>query len=227
MSEQTKNLLGENYNPDVLECLANLSNDEVFTPPKVVNQMLDMFPSETWSNPNLKFLDPACKTGVFLREIAKRLIVGLEEQIDNNGKIIGVTSHKKHNFQPYNIETQVYPGFPKDLQAQIMIPLIMANGISIVNENLFENRMMHVAELCRMGANIEVENSKATIYGGTKLSGANVMATDLRASASLVIASLVADGITTIDRIYHLDRGYERIDEKLNQCGAKIKRVRG
>ena len=81
MSEQTKNLLGGNYNPDVLECLANLSNDEVFTPPKVVNQMLDMFPSETWSNPNLKFLDPACKTGVFLREIAKRLIVGLEEQI--------------------------------------------------------------------------------------------------------------------------------------------------
>ena len=81
MSEQTKNLLGGNYNPDVLECLANLSNDEVFTPPKVVNQMLDMLPPETWSNPNLKFLDPACKTGVFLREIAKRLIVGLEEQI--------------------------------------------------------------------------------------------------------------------------------------------------
>ena len=83
MSEQTKNLLGGNYNPDVLECLANLSNDEVFTPPKVVNQMLDMFPSETWSNPNLKFLDPACKTGVFLREIAKRLIVGLEDEIPN------------------------------------------------------------------------------------------------------------------------------------------------
>lgn len=81
MSEQTKNLLGGNYNPDVLECLANLSNDEVFTPPKVVNQMLDMLPPETWNNPNLKFLDPACKTGVFLREIAKRLIVGLEEQI--------------------------------------------------------------------------------------------------------------------------------------------------
>lgn len=83
MSEQTKNLLGGNYNPDVLECLANLSNDEVFTPPKVVNQMLDMLPPETWNNPNLKFLDPACKTGVFLREIAKRLIVGLEEQIPN------------------------------------------------------------------------------------------------------------------------------------------------
>ncbi|MBQ9684528.1 Eco57I restriction-modification methylase domain-containing protein [Candidatus Saccharibacteria bacterium] len=83
MSEQTKNLLGGNYNPDVLECLANLSNDEVFTPPKVVNQMLDMLPPETWSNPNLKFLDPACKTGVFLREIAKRLIVGLEEEIPN------------------------------------------------------------------------------------------------------------------------------------------------
>lgn len=83
MSEQTKNLLGGNYNPDVLECLANLSNDEVFTPPKVVNQMLDMLPPETWSNPNLKFLDPTCKTGVFLREIAKRLIVGLEEQVPN------------------------------------------------------------------------------------------------------------------------------------------------
>ena len=153
------------------------------------------------------------------------IYVSFTQKMDNNGKIIGVNSYKKHNFQPYNIETQVYPGFPTDLQAQIMIPLIMANGVSIVNENLFENRMMHVAELCRMGANIEVVNSKATIYGGTKLSGANVMATDLRASASLVIASLVADGITTIDRIYHLDRGYERIDEKLNQCGAKIKRV--
>ena len=165
------------------------------------------------------------KTFECVKNVFDVIGIGLEEQIDNNGKIIGVNSYKKHNFQPYNIETQVYPGFPTDLQAQIMIPLIIANGVSIVNENLFENRMMHVAELCRMGANIEVENSKATIYGGTKLSGANVMATDLRASASLVIASLVADGITTIDRIYHLDRGYERIDEKLNQCGAKIKRV--
>ena len=106
-----------------------------------------------------------------------------------------------------------------------MIPLIIANGTSVVIENLFENRFMHIAELCRMGADIVIEGNKAIIHGGTKLSGANVMATDLRASASLVIASFIADGTTSIDRIYHLDRGYEKIDEKLNNCGAKIRRV--
>lgn len=174
---------------------------------------------------NVLLKNCSLKTFECIKNVFDVIGIGLEEQIDDVGEVLGVRSFKKHEFQPYNIETQVYPGFPTDLQAQTMVPLIMASGVSVVNENLFENRMMHVAELCRMGANIEVENSKATIYGGTKLSGANVMATDLRASASLVIASFVADGATSIDRIYHIDRGYERIDEKLNNCGAKIKRV--
>ena len=177
------------------------------------------------TNGNVLLKNCTLETFQCVKNVFDAIGIGLEEKIDNNGNIIGVNSYKKHEFQPCNIETQVYPGFPTDLQAQIMIPLIMANGISTVTENLFENRFMHVAELCRMGANIEVENSKATIYGGTKLSGANVMATDLRASASLVIASFAAEGITNIDRIYHLDRGYEKIDEKLNKCGAKIKRI--
>ena len=165
------------------------------------------------------------KTFKCVNNVFDEIGIGLNEEIDNNGKIIGVNSYKKHDFKPYNIETQVYPGFPTDLQAQTMIPLIIANGTSVVIENLFENRFMHIAELCRMGADIVIEGNKAIIHGGTKLSGANVMATDLRASASLVIASFIADGTTSIDRIYHLDRGYEKIDEKLNNCGAKIRRV--
>jgi len=125
-----------------------------------------------------------------------------------------------------NIETQPFPGFPTDLQAQIMVLMTKAEGISIVKENIFENRFMHVSELRRMGAAIEIFGNKAKIFGNTKLNGAELMATDLRASVCLVLAGLVASTKTTINRIYHLDRGYEKIEKKLSNCGAKIKRLK-
>jgi UDP-N-acetylglucosamine 1-carboxyvinyltransferase len=126
---------------------------------------------------------------------------------------------------PFNLRTAPYPGFPTDMQAQMMALATRATGTTLVTETIFENRMMHVQELVRLGADIEVEGNTAIVRGVAKLTGANVMATDLRASASLVIAALMAQGTTMIDRIYHLDRGYERIEQKLSVLGAEIKRV--
>jgi len=124
-----------------------------------------------------------------------------------------------------DIKTMPYPGFPTDMQAQFMAMMSIATGTSVIKETIFENRFMHVAELRRMGADITVEGNTATVRGVKKLKGAPVMATDLRASASLVIAGLIAEGETIIDRIYHLDRGYEELDKKLIQLGARIKRI--
>ncbi len=124
-----------------------------------------------------------------------------------------------------NISTKPYPGFPTDLQAQIMVLMTKANGVSKITENIFENRFMHVSELRRMGAQIEIKGNKAVIFGNRKLNGAELMATDLRASVSLVLAALVATNKTIINRIYHLDRGYEKIEKKLSKCGAKIRRL--
>jgi UDP-N-acetylglucosamine 1-carboxyvinyltransferase len=126
---------------------------------------------------------------------------------------------------PLQITTAPYPAFPTDMQAQMMALATRATGTSIVSETIFENRMMHVQELRRLGADIDVDGNAATIRGVARLTGANVMATDLRASACLVIAGLMADGETTIDRIYHLDRGYEKIDAKLSALGARIRRI--
>lgn len=126
---------------------------------------------------------------------------------------------------PVDVETQAYPGFPTDLQAQFMAMMCLADGVSIIRENIFENRFMHCPELVRMGANIAVKGREAIIRGVPSLKGAQVMATDLRASASLVAAGLVADGVTEVLRVYHLDRGFEHIDVKLGNCGARIKRV--
>ncbi|MCL2457727.1 MAG: UDP-N-acetylglucosamine 1-carboxyvinyltransferase [Desulfobulbus sp.] len=127
-----------------------------------------------------------------------------------------------------DITTLPYPGFPTDLQAQFMALMVLGNGTSIIHETIFENRFMHVAELKRMGANITIEGSRAVVrgIGRDKLSGAPVMATDLRASASLVIAGLAASGATTVSRIYHLERGYENMVEKMQALGAKVKKVR-
>ncbi|MEP6677890.1 MAG: UDP-N-acetylglucosamine 1-carboxyvinyltransferase [Betaproteobacteria bacterium] len=125
-----------------------------------------------------------------------------------------------------SVRTAPYPGFPTDMQAQFMALATRAEGTSVLTETIFENRMMHVQELVRLGAAIEVEGNTAIVKGVDKLTGANVMATDLRASACLVIAGLMAEGMTTIDRIYHLDRGYERIEEKLSGIGARIRRVK-
>lgn len=127
--------------------------------------------------------------------------------------------------QAADISTEEYPGFPTDMQAQYMALATQAEGVSMVKENIFENRFMHVQELARMGANIKVDGRSATIRGKAKLSAAAVMCSDLRASASLVLAALVADGETILDRVYHMDRGYERIEEKLCGVGAQISRL--
>jgi UDP-N-acetylglucosamine 1-carboxyvinyltransferase len=124
-----------------------------------------------------------------------------------------------------DISTEEYPGFPTDMQAQYMALATQAEGVSTVKENIFENRFMHVQELARMGANIKVEGRTATVRGPAKLSAAAVMCSDLRASASLVLAALVADGESILDRVYHMDRGYERIEEKLAGVGAQIRRM--
>ena len=132
---------------------------------------------------------------------------------------------KSENIKKINVSTKPYPGFPTDLQAQLMVLMTQANGLSKIKENIFENRFMHVPELKRMGAKIEIKNKTAYVYGPTKLTGAEVMATDLRASVSLVLAGLIADNRTVINRIYHLDRGYEYLEKKLKNCKAKVKRI--
>jgi UDP-N-acetylglucosamine 1-carboxyvinyltransferase len=136
-----------------------------------------------------------------------------------------ITIKKNKKLKKINITTKPYPGFPTDLQAQLMVLMTQAKGISRIKENIFENRFMHVPELKRMGAKIEIKNRTALIEGPTKLTGAEVMATDLRASVSLVLAGLIAEKKTLINRIYHLDRGYEFLETKLKLCKAEIKRI--
>ena len=125
-----------------------------------------------------------------------------------------------------NVATEVYPGFATDLQAQFMALMTTAEGNSVIHENIFENRFMHAPELARLGADIHVQAGEAVVHGVSTLHGAQVMATDLRASVSLVIAGMAAQGETTVGRVYHLDRGFERLEEKLSACGAEIRRVR-
>jgi UDP-N-acetylglucosamine 1-carboxyvinyltransferase len=126
---------------------------------------------------------------------------------------------------PIDVATMPYPGFPTDLQAQFMAMLALADGISVVTEKIYPDRFMHVAELNRMGARIRKEGNAAIILGVKELHGAPVMASDLRASAALVLAALAAQGATEVRRVYHIDRGYERIEERLNRCGAAIRRA--
>lgn len=144
-------------------------------------------------------------------------------EISNKDGVVRVKGPKRP--QAVNIRTRPYPGFPTDMQAQFMTLMCVADGASVISENIFENRFMHVSELQRFGADITIEGNSATVKGVKKLSGAPVMATDLRASASLVLAGLVADNTTEISRIYHLDRGYEHIETKLSALGAVIERV--
>ncbi len=132
---------------------------------------------------------------------------------------------KSRNIKKINISTKPYPGFPTDLQAQLMVLMTRAKGISTIKENIFENRFMHVPELKRMGADIKIKNKTAVVTGPSQLTGAEVMATDLRASVSLVLAGLAANNRTIINRIYHLDRGYELLEKKLKKCNANIKRI--
>ena len=143
--------------------------------------------------------------------------------IEKKNKITIISSK---SLKGINIKTSPYPGFPTDLQAQLMVLMCKAKNQSIFSENIFENRFMHVSELNRMGADIIVKGRKAIINGNKKLSGAQLMATDLRASVSLVIAALISNKKSIINRIYHLDRGYENIEKKLSNCGANIKRIK-
>ena len=147
--------------------------------------------------------------------------IGVQIKQKKNSIII----NKAKRIKKINITTKPYPGFPTDLQAQLMVLLTQANGISRIKEDIFENRFMHVPELKRMGAHIEIKDKTAIIKGPTKLTGAEVMATDLRASVSLVLAGLIAENRTVINRIYHLDRGYEHLENKLKNCKAKVIRV--
>ena len=171
--------------------------------------------------------------------IGKKIIIKrvkpkiLEYEIDllkkMGAKIIlyqnSITILKTKKLKKINISTEPYPGFPTDLQAQLMVLMTQADGVSRIQEKIFENRFMHVPELKRMGAKIEIKDKTAIINGPSKLNGAEVMATDLRASVSLVLAGLIAENRTIINRIYHLDRGYESIEKKLKNCKAEIKRV--
>jgi UDP-N-acetylglucosamine 1-carboxyvinyltransferase len=155
--------------------------------------------------------------------IAKLRAAGVEITVEPGG----VRVRGKTDVLPTDIATRPYPGFPTDMQAQFMVLMTLAKGQSVLSENIFENRYMHVPELNRMGADIMVEGRTAIVRGPAKLKGAKVMATDLRASACLVLAGLVADGTTDVLRVYHLDRGYERLDKKLKALGANIRRARG
>ncbi len=145
------------------------------------------------------------------------------EQIENGDIIV---ERAGNGLNSVDITTKPYPGFPTDLQAQLMAMLTVANGAGIVDETIFENRFMHVPELIRMGADITVKGSSALVRGVEQLKGAEVMATDLRASVSLILAGLVAEGTTVVNRIYHLDRGYENLEQKLGACGAKLERIK-
>lgn len=162
-----------------------------------------------------------CFPGHLDAVLAKVQEAGAQVSLDNG--TIRVTGQPGIN--AVNIKTQEYPGFPTDMQAQFMSLMTLAAGTSVINETIFENRFTHVAELRRMGADIEADGHTAIVKGIAKLSAAPVMATDLRASASLILAGLAAEGQTVISRIYHLDRGYENIEEKLSALGADIKRV--
>tara|TARA_B100001057_G_scaffold101124_1_gene98212 strand:- start:103 stop:1356 length:1254 start_codon:yes stop_codon:yes gene_type:complete len=155
------------------------------------------------------------------KEISILKKMGVKMTIGKNNIMV----YKSNNLKNIYIKTDPYPGFPTDLQAQIIILMTQAKGLSKIKESIFENRFMHVPELKRMGAKIEVHNNTAYIYGPCALTGAEVMATDLRASVSLVLAALIAEKRTKINRIYHLDRGYQDLEKKLIKCKAKIKRV--
>ena len=161
------------------------------------------------------------------------LLAAFCEKLDEAGISVEQTQRglkvKRTNadIKAINVTTEPFPGFPTDLQAQMMALLCTAKGTSVLEEKIFENRFMHAPELSRMGAQIEVNGGMATVTGVERLKGAPVMATDLRASVSLILAGLAAEGETLVNRVYHLDRGYERVEEKLGNCGAKIERITG
>ena len=157
-------------------------------------------------------------------EMVVHKLRGSGMEIESEGD--GVRAVGTKRIRSVDIKTQPYPGFPTDMQAQFMVLMSLARGLSVISETIFENRFIHVSELRRMGADIRIQGDSAIIQGVESLGGAPVMATDLRASASLVLAGLAADGVTEVSRVYHLDRGYEALDKKLAKLGANIDRVK-
>jgi UDP-N-acetylglucosamine 1-carboxyvinyltransferase len=170
---------------------------------------------------NIKLLN--CPLHHMEAVILKLRETGME--IDSEGED-GVRVVGNRRIRSVDVKTQPYPGFPTDMQAQFMVLMALAKGLSVIAETIFENRFIHVSELQRMGGNIRIQGNSAIIQGVENLSGAQVMATDLRASASLVLAGLAAEGMTEVSRVYHLDRGYDGLDKKLARLGADIKRVK-
>ncbi|CAN5594346.1 UDP-N-acetylglucosamine 1-carboxyvinyltransferase [soil metagenome] len=169
---------------------------------------------------------------VTLQKVDPAHLLSVTEPLQKAGYVIGsgkdsVSIKRNGSQHPLELETEPFPGFPTDMQAQMCALLATSQGISVITEHVFPQRFMHIAELKRMGANIELQGATAIINGVEQLSGAPVMASDLRASAALVLAGLTAEGTTEINRVYHIDRGYESIDDKLNQLGANIERVKG
>ncbi|RYE83042.1 MAG: UDP-N-acetylglucosamine 1-carboxyvinyltransferase, partial [Hyphomicrobiales bacterium] len=159
-----------------------------------------------------------------IQSLTDRMVeAGVEIEPMADGVVVRRDSSRR--LKAVDVATEVYPGFATDLQAQFMALMTTADGVSTIHENIFENRFMHAPELARLGAHIDVHAGEAKVTGVEHLHGAPVMATDLRASVSLVIAGLVAAGETTIGRVYHLDRGFERLEEKLGACGAMIRRI--
>lgn len=160
------------------------------------------------------------------------LVAALAEKLDAQDILVEETAQgvrvarRNGHIRPTDVITAPFPGYATDLQAQMMAMMCIADGVSTIEERIFENRFMHAPELMRMGAKIDVSGGTATVTGVERLKGAPVMATDLRASISLVLAGLAAEGETTVSRVYHLDRGYERVEEKLRACGAQIERIR-
>jgi UDP-N-acetylglucosamine 1-carboxyvinyltransferase len=161
----------------------------------------------------------------FIQSLLDLMIqAGVEVEPRPDGMII---RRGEGRLEAVNVHTDPYPGFATDLQAQFMALMTTARGVSVIRETIFENRFMHAPELARLGAEISVHGGEARVTGVERLNGAEVMATDLRASVSLVIAGLAAKGETVVNRVYHLDRGFERLEDKLGACGAKVRRIKG
>ena len=209
---------------------------------KIGKRSIDVFGTKEFKSTTHKVIFDRIEAGTYI--IAAALTKGRLKIKNINPQVIstevnllkkmGVNIIKKKNsiiascskkLKGINIITKPYPGFPTDLQAQIMVLMTKADSVSTIKEKIFENRFMHVSELTRMGARIEIKGNKAKIFGKSRLNGAELMATDLRASVCLVLAGLVPSNKTIINRIYHLDRGYEKIESKLSSCGAQIKRL--
>lgn len=169
---------------------------------------------------NIKILN--CPVRHLEAVISKLVESGMEIEVEGDG----IRAAGSKRIRSVDVKTAPYPGFPTDMQAQLMVMMTLARGLSVISETIFENRFIHISELQRMGAEIRIEGNAAIVQGVEHLHGAPVMATDLRASASLILAGLAAEGVTEISRVYHLDRGYEGLDKKLANLGANIKRVK-